>query len=206
MSKGVLYVMTTVVTGLIKIGRSGTDNWETRMAGLRRHGYQNVAGLKPYFAIEVEDYDEKERLLQEVFSKHRVADSELFALDADLAKQLLLAFKGRALFPPATDQEGAFEEVTETRKVERRFSFPKVGIQDGETIHLLGYPHIKATVSGVKTVTYDGEAGLRLSPLTRDLYDELGLHRQSGSFQGAQHWVYQGKRLWDLMPPAAGDD
>lgn len=54
MAKGVIYVMTTVVPGLVKIGKTGTDNFEKRMYQLERNGYFNVVGLKREFAIEVD--------------------------------------------------------------------------------------------------------------------------------------------------------
>ena len=76
MAKGVIYVMTTVVPGLIKIGKTGTANFESRMYSLERNGYFNVVGLKRKFAIEVDDYDEKEVLLDEIFSKSKVPNSE----------------------------------------------------------------------------------------------------------------------------------
>lgn len=50
MAKGIIYVMTTVVPGLIKIGKTGTDNFENRMYQLERNGYFNVVGLKRKFA------------------------------------------------------------------------------------------------------------------------------------------------------------
>lgn len=38
-NKGVIYVMTTVVSGLVKIGKTGTDTFEKRMYNLERNGY-----------------------------------------------------------------------------------------------------------------------------------------------------------------------
>lgn len=116
MSKGVIYVMTTVVPGLIKIGKTGTDNFEKRMYQLERNGYFNVVGLKRKFAIEVEDYDEKEILLDEIFAKSNVQGSELFALDADLVVQLLSSFEGRQVYPEAMTKEEVFTAATEERK------------------------------------------------------------------------------------------
>lgn len=116
MSKGVIYVMTTVVPGLIKIGKTGTDNFEKRMYQLERNGYFNVVGLKRKFAIEVEDYDEKEILLDEIFAKSNVQGSELFALDADLVVQLLSSFEGRQIYPEAMTKEEVFIVATEERK------------------------------------------------------------------------------------------
>lgn len=63
------------------------------------HGYANVAGLKSEFAIELDNYDEKEKLLHEIFSKSRAPNTELFVLDADLVTQLLSSFEGRKIYP-----------------------------------------------------------------------------------------------------------
>lgn len=46
MAKGIIYVMTTAVPGLIKIGKTGLDNFEQRMYQLERNGYSNVTALK----------------------------------------------------------------------------------------------------------------------------------------------------------------
>ena len=116
MAKGIIYVMTTVVPGLIKIGKTGSDNFEKRMYQLERNGYFNVVGLKRKFAIEVEDYDEKELLLDEIFATSNVQGSELFALDADLVVQLLSSFEGRQVYPEAMTKEEVFTVVTEERK------------------------------------------------------------------------------------------
>ena len=40
MAKGIIYIMTTAVDGLIKIGK--TDNFENRMGELERNGNHNV--------------------------------------------------------------------------------------------------------------------------------------------------------------------
>ena len=94
MARGIIYLMSTAVAGLVKIGKTGSGNYAERMRFLEGNGYANVTGLKREFAIEVEDYDAKEALIDEIFAKARVGTSELFALDVDLAKQLLAAFEG----------------------------------------------------------------------------------------------------------------
>ena len=121
-SKGIIYVMTTVVPGLVKIGKTGCSNFEQRMYSLERNGYFNVVGLKRRFAIEVEDYDEKEALLDEIFSKSRVPNSELFALDVDLVIQLLSSLEGRQVFPEQESKEDAFDQATEERRVKDDWS------------------------------------------------------------------------------------
>ena len=118
MAKGVIYIMTTVVDGLIKIGKTETKNFQNRMKYLEREGYRNVTGLKRCFAIEVENYDEKEILLHSIFDKSRVPGTELFALKVDLAVQLLSSLDGNQIFPESSRQtkEEVFEEVTERIK------------------------------------------------------------------------------------------
>lgn len=117
MAIGIIYIMSTVLPGLIKIGKTGIDNFERRMYNLERHGYNNVVGLKREFAIELDDYDEKEKLLDDIFSKSRVLNSELFALDLDLVIQLLSSFEGRQVYPVDRTKETTFDEATKARAV-----------------------------------------------------------------------------------------
>ena len=104
MPTGVLYVMSTVVSGLIKIGKTTTDRFDGRMYILEHNGYNNVTGLQRRFAIEVEDYDEKERMLDDIFSKARVPGSELFALDINLVIELLASFEGHQIYPKSSTE------------------------------------------------------------------------------------------------------
>lgn len=92
------------------------------MSILERNGYANITGLKRYFAIEVDDYDEREIMLDEIFSKSRVLNSELFALDVDLVVQLLSSFDGVQVFPEALSKEEMFDRTTEERQVKDNWS------------------------------------------------------------------------------------
>ena len=116
MSKGIIYVMTTVVPGLIKIGKTGSGNFEQRMYNLEKNGYSNVVGLKRHFAIEVDEYDEKESLLDSIFSKSRVEGTELFALDVNLVVQLLSSFEGKQVFPKEISKDEMFDEASNKRE------------------------------------------------------------------------------------------
>lgn len=49
--------MSTVVSGLIKIGKTTIAQFENRMRYLESNGYANITGLKREFAIEVDGYD-----------------------------------------------------------------------------------------------------------------------------------------------------
>jgi hypothetical protein len=197
MGKGIIYVMTTAVTGLIKIGRTETRQFEERMRFLESNGYYNVVGLKRYFAIEVEDYIDKEKLIHEIFNKHKVADSELFALDKEMVKQLLLCFEGRVIYPKNVNQEKEFEEISKTRKQGELFSFYKKGLKNGDKISFIRDRNIVATVCGEREVEYNGQVW-KLSPLTYKIFEERGELNESGAYQGAAYFEYNGKKLKDL--------
>lgn len=111
MAKGIIYLMSTCIDGLIKIGK--TDNFERRMSQLERDGYHRVSVLKREFAIEVDDYDEKEALIHEIFSKSRVGDSELFTVDINLVQQLLSSLDGKQIYPVNETKKDVFEKATE---------------------------------------------------------------------------------------------
>ena len=196
-NQGIIYIMTTTVTGLIKIGKTRSDQYEERMRFLENNGYWNITGLKRFFAISVDQYGDKEKLLHEIFSKSRVGESELFALDPDLVNELMLAFAGEVVYPKNIDKEKEFEEVTETRRQGAMFNFFTRGIMKGEEITFKDDDSIVAKVVGEREVEYNGEIR-KLSPLTREIYEKKGKLNQSGAYQGAAYWMYKSKILKDI--------
>ncbi len=197
MSKGIIYVMTTAVSGLVKIGKTGTAQYQERMRNLEANGYYNVAGFKRFFAIELQDYDEKERLLHEVFSKHQVGNSELFALDYDLLRQLLLSFEGNIIYPENNDKEKEFDEITEIRKQGEKFSFYKKGLKDGDEITFVSDENVVAKVVGEREVEYAGQIW-KLSPLAYRIFEQKNQLNKSGAYQGSAYFQFMGKKLKDL--------
>lgn len=189
--------MTTAVSGLIKIGKTGVDKYPERMRILENNGYYNVVGLKRFFAIELEDYDDKEVLLHEIFSKHQVGSSELFALDQDLARQLLLSFDGKVIYPDKVSKEKEFDKITKLRKQSARFSFYNKGLKDGDKISFISDNSIIAIVAGEREVKYDGQIS-KLSPLTYKIFENKGQLNTSGAYQGANYWQFNNKKLKDL--------
>jgi ribonuclease HII len=189
--------MTTAVSGLIKIGQTGTDSYQERMRNLEANGYYNVVGLKRAFAIELDDYQEKESLLHEIFNRQRIGESELFALDVELAKQLLLSFEGEVIFPKEVNKDKDFEEVAKNRKQGAQFSFYKKGIKNGDEVVFISDKSIVAKVAGEREVEYMGQVW-KLSPLTYHIYAQKEQLTKSGSYQGAGYWSYNGKRLREL--------
>lgn len=194
MPRGIIYITTTSVTGLIKIGKTRTDQFESRMRNLETNGYWNVSGLKRHYAVEVDDYDDKEALIHTVFSKSQVANSELFALDVKLAKEMLDAFEGKQIYPPVTEKkdDDAADNVTSKGKERAApFSFEMLEIPAGSTLHYLHDESITCTVANHKNkVTYQKEE-YSLSGLTQKL-------KNSKSEQGPKYWKYNGKILTDI--------
>lgn len=130
MVKGIIYLMTTVVSGLIKIGKTGNEQFENRMRFLESNGYANITGLKREFAIEVDGYDEKEKLLHDIFRKSRIIGTELFALDIEVAKSLLSSLDGKQIYPKDKSKKEVFKESTEEIKLKTEVRF----VPDGEYV------------------------------------------------------------------------
>ena len=102
---GVIYLMKTVIDGVYKIGKTGEGNFKDRMYYLEKNGYSNITGLQREIAIKVENYEEKEKMLHEIFSKSRISETEFFALDRDLIETLFYALKGEIIFPKKINEE-----------------------------------------------------------------------------------------------------
>lgn len=139
MSKGIIYLMSTAVPGLVKIGKTRSDCFESRMYNLEHDGYRNVTALKREFAIEVEDYDDKERMLHTIFEKSQLSDTELFALDKNIAIQLLSSFDGRVVFPKNESKEEIFEVATDNGTSKRipdgKYTFKRKKKSDNKTVN-----------------------------------------------------------------------
>lgn len=189
--------MTTVVPGLIKIGKTGTANYKERMRFLEANGYFNVPGLKRFLAVELEDYDDKESLLHEIFGKHRVGTSELFALDEVTVRQLLLSLAGEVIFPASIEKDKEFDEVATIQKQSARFNFYQKGLKNGDIITFISDDSKTAEVIGEREVKF-GEDTWKLSPLTRKLFEDRNEQNASGAYQGAAYWLWNEKKLKDL--------
>jgi hypothetical protein len=110
MARGTIYIATSEIDGLIKIGR--TQNIMKRKHELETAGYMRQK-CDVVFAIELNDYEAKESLLHTLFNNSRAGKSEFFAADIELVKQTMLAFSGTVVYPKNVKQEQMFKEVTE---------------------------------------------------------------------------------------------
>lgn len=188
---GIIYIMTTSVKGLIKIGK--TDNFKNRMANLEQNGYWNVSGLHPYYAVRVKNYNEKEKLIHTVFSKSQVSNSELFALDKDVAKEMLESFEGEQVYPdPKTKAAtGTTHTTTPSAPTSERFTFKKAGIPVGSVLTYIRDDSITCKTADDKNkVIYQGKQ-YTISGLAKDL-------EGSKSARGSLYWQYKNELLEDI--------
>lgn len=184
---GVIYIMTTSVRGLIKIGK--TDDFKKRMFNLEQNGYWNVSGLHPFYAVRVKNYDAKEKLIHTIFSKSQVANSELFALDKDVAKQMLESFDGEQIYPEVQQSQTVVSEPNPEKKC--RLTFEMLGIPVGSELIYIKDSNIKVrTVDLGSTVEYQGH-NYKMSALVKYLIGH-------GSWQGSTFFTYQGEKLTDM--------
>ncbi len=187
MAKGIIYIMTTCVEGLIKIGKT-KDRFDKRMTELEQNGYKNVTGLQRYYAIEVNDYDEKEKLLHTIFSKSQVASSELFALDKHIAKQLLESFDGEQVFP----NKKTVQTMQKTKKASK-LRLADIGISNGSKLTYIADTSITCNVvDNVRNlVDYQGNV-YSMSGLIKFLKND------GQDYQGSYYLTFKGKRLTDI--------
>ena len=79
----------------------------------------------------------------------------------------------------------------------REFSFEKIGLI-GKNINFIDDKSIIVKVKTDKQVEFEGKLW-RLSPLTRELFERMGKVNNSGAYQGAKYWEYDGDKLYTLM-------
>lgn len=100
------------------------------MRHLENNGYANVAGLERILAVKTDNYKEKENLPHEIFSKSRIGDTELFAVDENLVKRLFLSLHGEIVFPKNETAESEFEKSVHERRREGNAGFGRKQLLD----------------------------------------------------------------------------
>ena len=198
MSKGIIYIFTNdAMPNVIKIGI--TTDLERRLRELDTTG--TPLPFRCHYAIEVEDYDIKERLIHDAFADHRVRPNrEFFTLAPERAVSLLKAIGGKEVQfgnNEMIDEEGkVVEENSRIDKITKRsnFTFSGVNVPVGVEITFTRDDTKKAKVISDKRVEFEGEE-YSLSNLAQKLFEELGYHWKS--VQGPAYFEYNGEILAD---------
>lgn len=161
MAKGVVYVMSTIIPGLIKIGK--TQDFEERMSKLESDGYKNCTGLKREFAIEVDDCDTTEKTIHMAFEAHQVGNTELYALNKDKVIKLLMGLNGKVVYPTTMTkreiEENANEGVASSELQNGNYTYEVKSQLDKKT-----YKGLLNVENGILTL----KAGSTLAELTVD--------------------------------------
>ena len=79
----------------------------------------------------------------------------------------------------------------------KRLSFEELGIIN-EDINYITDKSIKAKIINDRQVIFEGEEWY-LSPLTREIETRKGTVTNSGAYQGAQYWEFDGIKLAEIM-------
>ncbi len=201
MSKGIVYILTNnAMPGIIKIGI--TTNLKARMSQLDTTGVP--LPFKCHYAVEVEDYENKEKGIHDAFSDNRIRPNrEFFKLSPEKAVAILKIIGGKEIKTEdeMIDQDGNTLETTPKLEKEFRgkFTFKEVNIPKGsELIFSRTFPNDeekKCTVADdQRAVMYEGKI-YSLSSLALKLIHELGYKWKT--IQGPAFWKYEDELLID---------
>ena len=84
------------------------------------------------------------------------------------------------------------------------FSFYGKGLKDGDVIRFIYDDNITAIVSGERNVEFENKSW-KLSPLVFELFKRRNELNESGAYQGAAYFTYNGVRLRDMPNKPDGD-
>ena len=195
MSKGYVYIMTTAVDGIIKIGRS--KDWTARCQyDLETNGYKNMNGLKTYFVVQVDDQEEIESIMHDIFNESRVADTEMFAVDKERAKRVLSKM-GIQVFPKIENKEVKETKIKDSdymiSKSSDRYSFKSLGIPVGSVLTFRSSNKTVKTVDDNNQVMYNNEK-MHISKAAWYLFNK----NDKCKYNGFVDFKYNGVTLKDL--------
>ena len=165
MAKGIIYCMTTIVPGLIKIGSTkDKDEYKSRMYILEHNGYCNITGLKRYYAVEVDDYQEQEQELFEIHKSGRVGKTELFAAEIGIVAKQMSRLKGNKIYPEDISEEDVIAEAEDSIAVSKipnglyyatsKSYKAEMRVEDGALILCKGSEIIPGDLNKIKTKKY----------------------------------------------------
>ena len=67
--------------------------------------------IKTSISIEVDDYDQAEKDVDEIFKAHQVGNTEVFACNIERVIKALSSFNGRIIFPANETKKEIVEKV-----------------------------------------------------------------------------------------------
>ena len=188
---------------LVKIGK--TDDVEGRLKQLSRHAGVPVVFECP-IALEVENADQAERLLHEVFREQRVNPRrEFFRVGVEHVRAAMLLTGGRDATPgkDIVEYEEDRRALEQSRARRSRFNFGMVGIEEGAELEFRyvdisneGQPYTAEVASRTRILFEDQETSLSAS--ASSIMQRHGVDwTAKWSPSGPLHWYYEGESLDD---------
>ena len=194
---GIVYVLTNpAFENYSKIGK--TTNLEQRLRSL-----DNTSVPLPFrcvFAVEVDDENEVERYLHQVFADHRTRSTrEFFEVDAHRVIAAMKLTRGRDVTPKddiAEDEEGIRAIEKAARKPRKTYSLFDAKLKIGDVLRYANNEYITAEVVSQKKILFEGvETSLSASALTllqRDGY-------KWRTVNGWNFWIFENETVADRL-------
>ena len=101
------------------------------------------------------------------------------------------------VFPEQKNKEAEFDKITKAKNINQKFSFYRKGLKNGDEVVFLKDKTIVAKIVGEREVEYGGQRGF-LPPLVRKIFEDKNQANNSGAYQGAAYFCFDGKKLKDL--------
>ena len=197
MSQIVYILENPYMPDLIKIGFT-EKKLEKRLSSL--YNSSVPVPFECYFAVEVEDARDIERLLHQAYGDLRVNNSrEFFRVSPENARILLERFGKEVIVGeidiPNEDKNALNKAVSEARSIREAFNFNMVNIEPGSELIFLRNENELATVLDHKKIKHrDSETSLSAAALL--ILNEMGSSRTTVA--GPRFWTYEGETLSDL--------
>jgi hypothetical protein len=197
MTEGIVYVLTNeAMPGYVKVGKTENSVAE------RIKSLDNTSLPLPfecYYAARVDDMDEAEKLVHDIFDDVRVTPRrEFFNIDPERIRSALRLANGVDVTPGEEEVvEDASDRAALGRAKKRRenTNFGMLGIEPGTTLTFSKDPSVVCTVIDEKKIEFEGETtSVSRSALT--ILHRLGYEWPAVSGWG--YWQYKGRKLSDL--------
>ena len=203
MKKGKIYVLTNeAMPGIVKIG-STSRTVKERMKDLDTTPVPIPFAL--HYAIEIEDYENKEKLLHIAFAKDRIRKNrEFFSISSESARAALMALGGietdAELFSSIVDEKGKESTGDEfSARVPRapKSTFKLLKIKKGSELVFVRDSEIRCiVVDETNKVSYENST-YSISNLTlMILKNKYGW--KSSNVTGYQYWTFEDELLGDI--------
>jgi hypothetical protein len=190
----ILYILTNeAMPDLIKIGLT-TDSVETRIRQL------SLATGVPlpfecYFAAEVENAVEKEKILHQLFGDYRINPKrEFFSVDPEKVVLAISMGGYKEVTPGETLVDDPEEnEALESAKAKRpNLQLSKIGINPGAELTFSRDENVRAKVVENNKVEFEGQV-MSLAKAALLALQKMGY--KTTSVSGSNYWMFQGKLL-----------